>query len=489
MRKRDRFNSVVFGTREIDTRHIGVLDGIRALAVMFVCGFHFWQQSWLWNLSQDKVFSWVPKFFSKIGVDNVSLNWLFQHGYVFVDTMILLTGLCLFLPYAEAMLDRHRMPSIGKFYRKRVARIFPSYYFCILVFAVFLVGPMSYGNVSLYMKDLFSHLTFTQMFSEQTYLHTQFNGVLWTLTVEMIFYIIFPFLARAFAKLPLLTYLAMNAASLIYYVLVIRQHKSNMSYYVNRFPTFLCVYANGMMLALVIVALAKNMKQNKYTGLLFTGLAIFGLYILRLVIKYNLATSSNGQFWQVQNRFLVSIINCGIILGMVFSFNWFRAIFSNPVMRYLSAISFNLYIWHQTIAVKLRENKVPYYDSPSGWPGSDAGRAWQWKYTLLCWLLSIVFATILTYFLEKPAHKLIMGDFGYFKNLFRRKKKETANAAKDEVVTAAPVESIGGTEEPQTEDYFIDLGDEIKEEVQDDALKADEDSRVLDITINSNTGE
>ncbi len=469
MKKTEKFNSIVFGTKEVDTKHIGVLDGIRAFAVIFVCGFHFWQQSWLWNLSSDKAFSWIPGLLKNIGVENVSINWLFQHGYVFVDMMILLTGLCLFLPYAEAMLDKNKMPSIGRFYRKRVARIFPSYYFCIIVFAVFMVGPMSYGgNVGQYLKDLFSHLTFTQMFSEQTYLHTKFNGVLWTMTVEMIFYIIFPFLARAFAKLPLVTYLAMNSVSLVYYILVIRKHKDSMSYYVNRFPTFMCVFANGMMLALIIVALARNMKQNKYTGLFFTGLAIFSLYIMRLVIKYNLATSSNGQYWQVQNRFLVSIIFCGIILGMVFSFNWFRAILSNPVARYFSAISFNLYIWHQVIAVKLRENKVPYYESASGWPGSDAGRSWQWKYTLLCWALSIVFATILTYFLEKPAHKLIMGDFGYFKNLFKRKKHAKVT---------------------QTEDCFIDMTGETGEKTQDDALKADEDSRVLDITIQNKTGD
>ncbi|MBQ7444984.1 MAG: acyltransferase family protein [Clostridia bacterium] len=398
----------VFATRDIDTRHIGVLDGIRALSIIFVCGFHFWQQSWLWNLSSDKPFSWIPGFFKSLGVENVSLNWLYSCGYVFVDMMILLTGLCLFLPYANAMLDKTKLPGVGRFYLKRVARIFPSYYFCIAVLAIFFVSVSSYGgNVDAYNKDLFTHLSFTHMFFKETYLTTKFNGVLWTLCVEMMFYIIFPLLAYLFTKAPLLTYLGMNGVSLAYYILVIRKHVNDMSFYVNRFPTFLCVFANGMMAALLITALAKRMKQNKYTGLLFTLVAIFSLYILRIVLKYGLATTANGQFWQVQNRFLVSIIFTSFIIGATFSFNWFRAIFSNPVARFLSTISFNLYIWHQFLSVKLKEWHIPMYVSESGMPQTDAGREWQWKYTAVCWIASILVATVVTFVVEKPLHKLI----------------------------------------------------------------------------------
>ncbi len=435
----DRF----FGTKEIDTSHIGVLDGIRAISVMIVCGFHFWQQSWLWNLTKSDALL-------NIGVEDASSNWILSTGYVFVDMMILLTGLCLFLPYARAMLEKDRLPSTGKFYLKRIARIFPSYYFCILIFAVFFVGVASYGgNVSSYVKDLVSHLTFTQMFSKETYLYTKFNGVLWTMTVEMIFYIIFPLFAWLFTKAPLVTYLGMNSVSLVYYITVIRANRDDMSYYVNRFPTFMCVFANGMMAALLITALAKNMKQNKYTGLLFTGTAVFSLYILRIVVKYGLSVSKNGQFWQVQNRFLLSLVFVAFIVGATFSFNWFRAIFSNPVARFLSTLSFNLYIWHQVISIKLKEWHIPPYDSESGMPQMDAGPKWQWLYTILCWCISILFAAAVTYLIEKPAAKLILGGFKF-------KKKKRA-----EIPAPAPIteteDSAGGDDEAAvTEEIFLE---------------------------------
>ena len=466
-----KFTAAIFGTKDIDTKHIGVLDGIRALSVIFVVGFHFWQQSWLWNLKDDKIFAWIPKALNAIGVQNVSLNWLFQHGYVFVDMMIFLTGLCLFLPYATSMLEKQKLQHPGKFYLKRVARIFPSYYLCILIFAVFLVGPASYGgDVKAYFADLFTHLTFTQMFTKSTYLNTQFNGVLWTMTVEMLFYIIFPLLAYLFTKAPLVTYLSMNCVSLIYFLTII-PHKEDMSFYVNRFPSFMCVFANGMMTALLIAAMAKNLKQNKYTGLLFTGMAIFSLYIFRIVIKYSLGTAQNGQFWQVQNRFLLSLIFSTFIIGSTFSFNWFRAIFSNPAARFFSAISFNLYIWHQTIAIKLRENKIPYYVSESGWPGRDAGRAWQWKYTLICWAVSIGVAALITYLVEKPLHKLILGGF--------RKKKPVPAPAVEEAAEAPR----------EQEDYFIEVNGEAGEYDRDGDAVLDEEMRVSDISTNSETGD
>ncbi|MBP5311484.1 MAG: acyltransferase [Clostridia bacterium] len=408
-----KFLSKFFGTNPIDTSHIGVLDGIRALSIVFVCGFHFWQQSWLWYLQKDQPFGFFANLLKGIGVDDVNLNWLYQYGYVFVDMMILLTGLCLFLPHANAMLDKGKLPLVGKFYLKRVARIFPSYFFHLAILLIFFVSVDSYGgNAGSYLKDVVTHFTFTQMFWPETYVHTKLNPVLWTLTVEMIFYIIFPFLAWLFKKAPLATYLGMNAVSLVWYIVVIKNPEIDMSLHVNQFPTFLCVFANGMMAALLIAALARNLRQNKYTGLFFTGLAILSIYVLRLLIKYGLGTyDKNKQFWQVQNRFLLSVIFAAIIIGATFSFNWFRAIFSNPAARFFSTISFNLFIWHQYICLKLKEWHIPPYVSESGMPQKDAGREWQWLYTIVCWIISILFATLVTYLVEKPMHSLILGKY------------------------------------------------------------------------------
>ena len=392
-----------FATDALEYGHLGVLDGIRALSVVLVAGFHFWQQSWLWNL-------YDPSILGFLGVEDAGMNWLFATGYVWVDMMILLTGLCLFLPHAARMVyGSTPLSSAPEFYVKRAARIFPSYYFNILVMLVFFVRPGDYGGgTGSFLKDLFSHLTFTHMLSKETYLYTKFNGVLWTLAVEMLFYLLFPLIAWLFRKAPFLTYLGMNSASLCYYLFVTKKHADDLSFYINRFPSFLCVFANGMLAALVIVSLSKNMVQTKYTGLGFTALAVFGLCLMRLIIKYGLYRAEKGQLWQIQNRFMLTFVFAVFIVGACFSFRWFRVIFSNPAARFFACISYNLYIWHQLVAIYFKEWKIPYWESANNLPQQDAGLAWQWKYTVIIWLVSIAIAAAVTFLIEKPLNKLIL---------------------------------------------------------------------------------
>lgn len=386
--------------KQIDTKHVGVLDGVRALAILLIVNYHFWQQSWLWNL-------WDGSKLRFLGIYDCSANYLASTGYVFVDLMLLLTGFCLFLPYANAMYDNASLPKASRFYVRRAARILPSYYVCIALFAVFFVKVSDYSDIKMYLHDLGSHLTFTHMFTESAF-HTKFNGVLWTLCVEMIFYLIFPILAKLFTKKPILTYLGMCAVSWINYVLVFTKESTDYSFQVNQFPTFLCVFANGMMAALVFVYIAKDIKQTKFTAFIFTAVSLFALYLIRIMLKYTLFGNSNIQRWQIQNRFVLSLLFTAFIIGLCFSFKLFKVLFDNIILRFVAGISYNLYIWHQFISVKLKELKIPYWDVPEGTlPQAEMGTLWQWKYTIICWLVSFAFAIFMTYLIEKPAAQLI----------------------------------------------------------------------------------
>ena len=61
-------------------------------------------------------------------------------------------------------------------------------------------------------RDFITHLIYTQMFAYDTYYGTLLGAALWTLAVEVQFYLIFPLLARAFLKKPAVTFAAMFAA-------------------------------------------------------------------------------------------------------------------------------------------------------------------------------------------------------------------------------------------------------------------------------------
>ena len=71
-----------------DTRHVDTCDGVRALAICIVAWYHIWQQSWLYpNLT---VFG-----------REISFDPLVRSGYIWVDVMILISGFCLYLPWAR----------------------------------------------------------------------------------------------------------------------------------------------------------------------------------------------------------------------------------------------------------------------------------------------------------------------------------------------------------------------------------------------------
>ena len=106
-------------------------------------------------------------------------------------------------------------------------------------------------------------------------------------------------------------------------------------------------------------------------------------------------------------------------------------LFSNRIAAFLSAVSYNFYIWHSTVLLKLKAWRIPYYpDAPEGaaaWPQSAGGEpwhfAWQVKYTVLFWAFALLLAAFFTYLIEKPTAKQLLR-----KKKITRTKKQTATA-------------------------------------------------------------
>ena len=141
----------------VDTVHVGVLDGVRALGVLCVLWFHFWQQSWLMPVYQTPFLAWA-------GIKQINPDVLRRVGYLCVDLMLLLSAFVLYLPYARRTFCGTPVDSVKTFFKKRFARIVPSYLFAVLVMFAVAMALGTYKGRSLFaMKDLLTHLTFTQM--------------------------------------------------------------------------------------------------------------------------------------------------------------------------------------------------------------------------------------------------------------------------------------------------------------------------------------
>jgi len=381
--------------RKPTSYYVAVADGLRAIFIFIISWYHIWQQSWLQPTLQ-------------IGSFTLDVYPLVRTGYMWVDGMLLLSGFLTFLPYARAMLDRVPLPDTAAFYKKRVARILPAYLFCILLllFADALPNAM-YSEPKYMWQDLLSHLTFTHTFFSFSYFSTHLNVVLWTLAVEVQFYLIFPLLAKAFVKNPAATWLGMVGAAWLYRGYVTLFVTSN-NIWINQLIAFMDIYALGFLGAWMYVQLTRSIKPNAAVQILMTAMCAVILFLLwQLVLRQNYTSGYEAlRTMQMRNRFALGALITMFILCATYAIDAVRWLLSNRVMRFLSGISFQFYVWHQYLAVLLRRLNIPY--SASAVPNQDGEVLWQWKYTLLAFAVAFVAAAAVTYLIERPAQKLIL---------------------------------------------------------------------------------
>ncbi|MFN7135318.1 MAG: acyltransferase family protein, partial [Myxococcales bacterium] len=162
--------------------HVVVMDGLRGLAITLVVLFHYWQLSFY-------VIPWVG---------DRNLEFIQYAGFLGVELFFFISAFCLFLPYASG-----RVPTLKHFYYRRGIKILPSYLLALVLFGFVFTDlyPSTWEHGKL--ADFGVHLLFLHNFWGAT--HGSFNGVLWSLAVEVQFYLVFPALAWLFRRRPFLT--------------------------------------------------------------------------------------------------------------------------------------------------------------------------------------------------------------------------------------------------------------------------------------------
>lgn len=275
--------------------------------------------------------------------------------------------------------------------------------------SVFYILPgHKYRNVGALCKDIVTHVFCVAPNWSDTYISTSFNGVLWTVQMEVIYYLLLPWIARLFRKWAFATYSVMLMISVTSTAVILNCFAGKERNYGNNILTFMGIYANGMLCCILYVMWKKYVTENKYSRLAGTVISVLCIFLMNgMIHKYD--GDVNLQAVQLQSRLVQSFLFALFLFSTACAGEYYQKLYSNRVASLFCKFSYNLYLWHQMIAVWLKEKRIPYWsgDTP---PNMTGDRVWQWKYQILIIVVSAAVAVAVTLIVEIPAARYLLKD-------------------------------------------------------------------------------
>ena len=385
--------------------YIYALDGLRAVSLILIFIFHSWQQSWIF-------------YQIKLPNDKFLLNLeLFQrYGYIAIDSFFVLSGFCLFYPIARTMFGESKPTTWKEFYIKRLRRILPGYYLMLillLIFPILSYHPFDIHSTSEMIKQYGLHALFLHIYNKSTTMTV--IGTAWTLGIEAAFYVIFPAIATAFKKKPILTFIVLfiiGQGTRLFSAFYLPDASNT----IQAIPlAYFDIFGVGMLSAYFAVYARHNLDMNKLKWFM-TALSIVCLVSVYYFMKWMSANNIGGLDSVTYFRWFFRIIVCTILAIFIFSAAysidlWSRKILGNKFFVFMSTISYSFFLWHQNINIFFKEAHVPYTTSN---PVMNDRAAMDW-YVVLTIITSIAIAAASTYLVEMPIARY--GYKGYFKNI------------------------------------------------------------------------
>jgi peptidoglycan/LPS O-acetylase OafA/YrhL len=356
---------------------------LRGLAILLVFSYHAW------------LFSWLTPSLSVFGIA-LPVDTFPRVGYLGVDLFFLVSGFCLFFPDARSAVDGAPELSLREFAYRRFIKIVPSY--ALALAATVIVSLPLFGSARELAWPVANHLLFVNNWFYDAL--GKNNSVFWSLAVEAQFYLIFPLAAFAFQRMPLVTALAMIGIAQLYRWGTVRCCLEN-ELVMRQLPAFLDLFAWGMLAAYALVWARRRLPELARYRTWFTlaalALAAGGFALLQACNGVQYAPQGRA-LWDVQYRTLLGCVVAAVALASCLAQGWWGRLVANPLLVFLSLISYNLYLWHTLVLLWMLHHNVP----PAATPVAHDDEHWRPLYLALGTAASLTLATAVTYFIERP---------------------------------------------------------------------------------------
>lgn len=301
------------------------LDGLRTLAFLGVYFYHSFHTEYS-EIKQNSIYLFVTNFF--------------RNGDLGVNFFFVLSG---FLITHLLMLEESKLGKISllKFYMRRLLRIWPLYFGCVLFgFVFFPMIKSLFGQVPSETADFMLFLSFLGNFNNifNGLPDASILGVLWSVAIEEQFYLIWPLLLMIFTK----------RRNLLIAIIIVGNLLFRLYYFDN--PTFLYFHTLSVMSNLAIgcwcgymtfqhdcfVNFFKNVSLSQNI-IVYTTLAIFIIY--RNFIFQN-------QFFVMAENLIFSIFFGWVLLEQIYSKSSIIKIGNIKYFNFWGKYTYGLYCLH-----------------------------------------------------------------------------------------------------------------------------------------------
>ncbi len=357
------------------------VDGLRGIAILLVVAYHSW------------LFSWLTPELAVFG-HSLPVDVLARDGYLGVDLFFAISGFVLFFPHALRALGQSvQVESLREFARRRFLKIVPSYAIALIATLFFSIEYIPHTAL---LTNFFTHALFVQNFFDDGFGIA--NSVFWSLAIEVQFYLIFPLVAWAFRRLPIPTAVALFAIAFVYRHVVGECCLGDQTIY-RQLPAYLDLFASGMLAAYGVVWV--RVRSAPIPAWVFTlaaaACAVGAFRIMQSAdaVQY---TVLGAQRWDLAGRTFVALAAGGLIACSCLAGRIWRRALANPITSFLGIVSYNVYLWHTLLMIWMWKHDFPHAATAN--PQNDP--AWKVPYIAIGWTATLVVATAITFFVERP---------------------------------------------------------------------------------------
>lgn len=317
-----------------------------------------------------------------------NLRWVydnvFYEGYIGVSFFFILSGFILAFNYQSEILKGTNVKLT--FYVARIARIYPLHVLTFIL-SIPLSLDVFLGSNLLFIKQVITNLTLTQSYFPIRDIYFSFNIPAWSISNEMFFYLLFPFLIQIFFKFNRFkkTWFIMIFALIPLLTLFISSKLFHQFFYISPFFRIIDFIIGIFIYNLYIILKLKNREIN------FNLLEISSIVLLVVFFIFHERIPQVARF-----SFYYWIPMCYLIIAFSFQKGFISKFLSKKHFVYLGEISFGLYMFHHLILRYISAINIKFFHLEN-----------EYAIISLCFILSIIVSHFSFKHYETPMNKYV----------------------------------------------------------------------------------